>query len=438
MDLILLRRSITIAVIWVVPTFGIPARASENHYLVFQEAVRTALQDNADLSTLRYQETALKYRASLALAPNEPVLSYAKTDLPGLYPGLRAAENTYGLSMLFGFPGKAVANSASYGFQADGLKEQAYSKEIELVTAIADLYVSLARNAAYHRTLIDQRKKDESLLKILERKFGASQASKVDLLGQRVALARDDQSILTNENEYRSGVQSFRVLIRKPLAEDLFPKLPERIEIPVVNRTVEDLSRLMHENRQSLRAARAQVGSSKSLATVALLSPLPDFQISAAINTWNVPSAAPNPGVTRDYTLGVSVSIPLFFPFNELTAIRAASADLQASQSQLDAQEISALAGIRKTYDDFSASRLEAEHLEKIVLPAARASYDLTLLTFSMGRADYFRLSESRRSWMEAQSEFFQKQELAFQFYHQLVIQVGCDFGKSEGPHACE
>ena len=48
-------------------------------------------------------------------------------------------------------------------------------------------------------------------------------------------------------------------------------------------------------------------------------------QLSGALNVYNIPSAQPSPGLTRDYSVGLAVTIPVFFPFNELSSIQAAA-----------------------------------------------------------------------------------------------------------------
>jgi len=71
------------------------------------------------------------------------------------------------------------------------------------------------------------------------------------------------------------------------------------------------------------------------------------------------------------------------------------------------------------------------------VVPAAKASYDLTLLTYSLGKADFFQLDVSRKAWFDSQKDLLTKKQSVAQFYNQFISEVGCDFSKSEGPHAC-
>lgn len=78
------------------------------------------------------------------------------------------------------------------------------------------------------------------------------------------------------------------------------------------------------------------------------------------------------------------------------------------------------------------------ETSEKLVVPAAKASYDLTLLTYGLGKADYFMLNQSRQAWHDAQRDMLTKRQSAAQFYNQVITLMGCDIAKTEGPNACK
>src|SRR5258708_579581 len=89
----------------------IPLAASATE-LDFLESVKMALQENPDLMQLRYQEGAFNFRSRQALAPNSPAFTLAKNDLAGIAPLSTGASTVYTASMLFGFPGKAIFQSA--------------------------------------------------------------------------------------------------------------------------------------------------------------------------------------------------------------------------------------------------------------------------------------------------------------------------------------
>jgi len=406
-------------------------------YLSFDDAVKLALNGNPDLAAVRSQEEALKLRSRQALSPNNPVLSYQGTDTPGFDPSIQPAETTYQINFTLGFPGKALAQSAALRHQSEATRELGIAKEIDLIIQLSNNYVAFVINDIFNRLLKEEQDKDTHLMKLLEKKFATSQAAKTDLLNAKVVSAQIQQEILANRNDYEVLTTQFRQLIKKPERTDLYPSIPREVVVPELNKSFEELSKLMLRNQHTLMASDLQVAAAQSSLTLASLQPLPDFQLMTAVNIWNSIPGEPIPGVSRDYSFGVGIAIPLFFPFNELTGIKAAQKDLSTADYQSQSAHLNSMAALQTTYTSLKAAQKEAENLAKLVVPAAKASYDLTLLTYSLGKADFFRLNESRRSWFESQKSLLAKKQAVAQFYNQFIQQVGCDFTKREGSHAC-
>jgi outer membrane protein TolC len=413
--------------------------STETHptYLSFEDSVKLALDGNPDLAVVRAQEEAIKLRSRQALAPGDPVFSYQAQDTPGFNPGIQPAEAVYQINFTLGFPGKALAQSANLRHQAEATMEIATAKEIDLITTLSNVYVSFFINDTYYQLYKDEDKRDERLLHLLEKKFGASQAAKVDLLNAKVVMAQLQEDLLANRNEYEVLTTQFRQTIKKPDRGDLYPKVPKEIIVPELKLTFEELSRLMLKNSHNILGADHQVEAAESALTLASLQPLPDFQLMTSVNVWNTTQGPPISGVTRDYTFGIGIAVPLFFPFSQLTGIKAARKDVAVADFQDQSQKLTSIANLQTTYTSFRAAQKETDNLSKLVVPAAKASYDLTLLTYSLGRGDFFQLGVSRKAWFDSQKDLLAKKQSVAQFYNQFITEVGCDFAKREGPHAC-
>lgn len=280
--------------------------------LSYDEAVQIALHDNVDLLALRDQEEAQKHQSKQALAPNEPVFSYTKNDVPGFSLTQTAAQTVYAIGWTLGFPGKALSNSAAIRHQAEATSEQALAQEINIMTSLSNNYVAFATNDAFHKFQLEEQHKDIELVKLIEKKFAASQASKVDLLNANVVVQQIAQSLLENQNEYEILLTQFRQIIRRPTDRTLSPRIPDLIIIPSVDQSFDSLVPIMLRNNHSVAAASRAVDGSNALVMNASLSPLPDIQLVAGLNFW-LPAPAPNPGVTRDYTFGIAVAVPISF-----------------------------------------------------------------------------------------------------------------------------
>jgi outer membrane protein TolC len=415
-----------------------PQPSDAVQYLSYDEAVQIALHDNVDLLALRDQEEALKYQSKQAIAPNEPVFSYTKDDVPSFSLTQQAAQTVYQINWTIGFPGKALANSSAINHQAESTSEQARTQEINIMTSLSNSYVQLATNLAFYKFLLDEQKRDAELKKLIEKRFAASQASKVDLLNAEVATQLISQAILENRNDYEIQLTQWRQIIRRPSQKHFMPKIPEKIVIPGVKQSFEDLVPIMLRNNHAVGAAQKVVDSQNALVTNSMLQALPDFQLTAGLNQW-IPVGAPNgPNLTRDYTVGIGVVVPIFFPFNELQGVHAAQKSRGAAENQLSSQQLQAISALETAYTSLDAALKELDTSERLVVPAAKASFDLTLLTYGLGKADYLIVNQSRQAWHEASRDMLTKRQNAAQLYNQLITQMGCDIAKTEGPNVCK
>ena len=418
-------------------SYATSAPAAEVKYLTYTEAVEIALRDNWDLLALRNQEESFKLRSKQALAPNNPVFSLSRNDTPGFSLTQAAAQTSYALNWTLGFPGKSLTQSASTRHLGEATREQAISKEIDIITALSNNFISFSINQNFYQFLLEDQKRSKELMKLLEKKYSASQAAKVDLLNLEVVIQTTAQSILQNRNDYEILVTQFRQIIRRPEDKTLLPQIPTEIAIPKFSQSFEELVPLLLRNRHLLQASQKQVESAQALLNNARLQPFPDLQLMGGINNW-LPSGAPLSGILRDYSMSIGIAIPLFLPFNEIQGMKAASHDLLAAENQLESQRLQAVSDLQTTFTSLNAAQKELDGMVRLVVPAAKASYDLTLMTYSLGKADYFVLNQSRQSWVSSEKDLLTKRQSVAQLYNQLIAQVGCDITKTEGPHACQ
>jgi outer membrane protein, heavy metal efflux system len=424
-----------IGIFFLVLGVGGVATAGER-YLSFEEAYQIALHENVDLLALREQAEGLKHQSKQALGPNEPVFSYSRVDSQSLGLTQTPAETQYQVAWTLGFPGKALSQSASVRHQSEATNEQALNQEINLLTTLSNSYVAFVTNDAFYKFLLEEQRKDKDLIKLLEKRYGASQAAKVDLLNAKVVTQQIAQSILQNRNDYDLQITQFRQIIKRPTDKTLFPRIPEKIVIPAVNKSFEDLVEMMNKNSHAIAQAQRQVDSTGSLLTNAKLQMLPDLQLTGSVNDW-LPASAPNQGTNQSYTIGVGIVVPIFFAFNELEGVHAAAHNNSAAEYQLTSQQLQGLSALQTAYTSLKATLKDLDASERLVVPAAKESYDLTLLTYGLGKSDYISLNQSRNAWHDAMRDMFTKRQNAAQFYNQLIAQVGCDISKTGGSNAC-
>ena len=75
-------------------------------HLTYEEAAIMALRDNPDLLAIRETEEGFKLRSKQALAPNNPIFSYTKADVPGFRFLNKLRRISTRLTILWDFQGR--------------------------------------------------------------------------------------------------------------------------------------------------------------------------------------------------------------------------------------------------------------------------------------------------------------------------------------------
>jgi cobalt-zinc-cadmium efflux system outer membrane protein len=424
-----------------VPTgsgFILPSSESSSvRTMAYPDAAKEMLQNNPDLSTVRSQEESLKFKSIQALAPNEPVFSFTKTDVPNPSIFSESGASVYDVAWTLGFPGKALANSRSLEHQAQALRETSFQKEIELLTTLSNVYVELSVNKSTIETLVEEQKRAAQTIFITQKRYSSAQAAQTDILNAKFYKTSVEHDILTQEAARDSLLIQFRTLLRQPEA-NIAPAITPDWENKVLDRNFDQLKTLMFDNRPQLKSVVYQKNAASSALTAAILSPFPDFQLNGAMNIYHVDNAAPVPGLNKSYTLGVGIVIPIFFPFNELSGIRSAKMDLSAAEFTEESARVNLISDLQNLYTKLESSRRLYKNTEEYVVPAAKANYTLSLKAFEIGRLDYLKLLDARKSWIQSQRDLLDHKKDLAEIVNSITLEVGCDWSRKGVPHACD
>ena len=406
--------------------------------LGFEDAARLTLGGNVDLEQIKNKEESFKFRSQQAFSPNNPVLTLSNNNIPSVSPFSIGASSSYTLSWTLGFPGKAFASSASLANQAYSFKSKADAKEIELLTTLSNLYVSFIVNKNIKDLMVEELRKSKMVVDINQKKYATAQVSQIDLLNSQYAVSRIQQEIISLDAEQEILLTQFRNLIRKPSDKEIQPLYPEVITLPDPKWNSDELIDIMMKNKPGLKSAEFDAKSAQADYDRAKISPLPDFQLAVGTQVYNYPEAQNITNVWRDYTFSVGISVPIFYPFNEMALTRAAARDRDAADNHLMSQKLQAAADIRSIYAKYQANMLQIKSLFEQVLPAAKASYELAVKAYSVGRTDYPRLNETRSNWINTKKQFYNSLKDTANLYNQISQGLGCVLNSKESRYGCQ
>jgi outer membrane protein TolC len=159
----------------------------------------------------------------------------------------------------------------------------------------------------------------------------------------------------------------------------------------------------MLESRNEIRSARAQADAADRAYRLAWMGYLPDFQLMAGTtfyrNPWTSPLSA-DPGYggnfpTHTYMVGVQVTLPIWFLFNERESVTGASHDRAAAQAGLDGVFNQSEVALESAVESVNALAIKIQNFEKHLLPLADQSLNLAMINYRAGKVDFQTLADT-------------------------------------------
>jgi NodT family efflux transporter outer membrane factor (OMF) lipoprotein len=241
---------------------------------------------------------------------------------------------------------------------------------------------------------------ERNLLDILKRQQSFGQAAQADVLAQDAALAQAEELLPPLEKQLAQQRDLLTSLAGQFAADEISQrfdlahlKLPTNLPISLPSRLV--------DQRPDVRAAEANMHSASALVGVAIAARLPNIALSA-----NGGSAAPNyaqafvPGAGF-YTLGASVTAPIFDGLTLYNKQKAAEAALEQAEAQYRATVITAFQNVA---DALRALQADAR-AQKAALRAevtAKASLDIVQQQLNAGQVNQLAVLNAQQTYLTA------------------------------------
>ncbi|MEI7973016.1 MAG: TolC family protein [Bdellovibrio sp.] len=439
-----MRFAILFSLLFAHNTRGSTSTASHNspekkysEVLSFPDSVSKALRQNPDLLKIRTQAESMRIRAELALAPNNPQIFYNKHNAAELSAGSRGASDEIGVSFQVNFPGKSILNSQSLEAQARGGIAQAKLKELEVILRLGQSFLNFDVSVRALEMIDSSLSRSQMLLEILQKKFVVGNATQVDLMSLKAQRAELELEKIVRQHQLEQSLLNFRSLIQEP--DSAF--VPERtsiLEFLPIPYSIEKMYQIALKNNLDLKATESFAKSSQLMVSATRLEAFPDFTFSAGIQAYNEPNAQAIPGVNRDFNFGISTSIPLFFPWSEWSKLQANKKDALSWDYEYQKKKLEIRTLITRLVGEYETHRSQLKSMIENIIPLNRASYEISLRTYSIGKSDYLRLKDAHESYLEALKRVLEMELTTAQSQQDLLLAVGCDFLRRSPVYVCQ
>jgi NodT family efflux transporter outer membrane factor (OMF) lipoprotein len=241
---------------------------------------------------------------------------------------------------------------------------------------------------------------ERDLLDILKRQFNFGQAAQADVLAQDAALAQAEQLLPPLEKQLAQQRDLLTSLAGQLSADEIAQKFDlAHLKLPT-NLPVSLPSKLV-DQRPDVRAAEANMHSASAQVGVAIAARLPNIVLSAngGTSAFNLAQSF-TPG-TGFYTLGASVTAPIFDGFTLYNKQKAAEAALDQAEAQYRATVVTAFQNVA---DALRALQTDTRAVQAAVRAetAAKASLDIVQTQLNAGQVNQLAVLNAQQTYLTA------------------------------------
>jgi outer membrane protein TolC len=382
--------------------------------LKLEKAIEMALDVSPEIQQLQAQLNSSNAKSNLAWAPAEPSVSFGYNDLKNQFTPSSSASHNITVSQTLGFPGRAFLNSSMYDEQTEALREQLRALRLQVSTNVKTAYYNLQLARRNIELNSDTRLAYERIVEIAKRRYESGATAQVDFLNAQVQLLTNQNELADLENSEKSTLGQLNALLERPVDESL------QIEsISMVYHVIPLLDEAMVKmiaNRHEILAAQATYRASDKAYSLAWMQLLPDFQLSAGINTYDDKFSSPYSGdsvtypngnwPTQTYSVGVQVTVPIWGLFNERQVIKGAAYDRGAAQKALDLTYVQSKVALETSLETLRANDKKIRNFEAHILPLAEQSLRLAIIDYSTGKVDFQTLADTASARRQARINY--------------------------------
>jgi outer membrane protein len=333
----------------------------------------------------------------------------------------KAASNLTGIANTPAFSGDNRSWSLSIGGDVtlfDGLSVYAniHSKENTLSSAKYDLeklkqdiilqtvtlYTAVVSNKKLYDFQAEDLKYNKALLDKINQMYEIKSVPIPDVFAQQATTANSELNYIQAENNYRKSIVSLLNFLAMDVTGD-YTFVFENDDLKDTSDVPRDFTNLFATaltNRQDYQSEKYKVKISENQVSNAWGGVFPRLS-----GNYGLSTNASVPGdlfSQKTYSLGLSLSIPIFSQFNTEYAIELADVQVKNSNEDLNALERQVKTDVMNAHLDLETARKQLD-VSKTALASAKESWDAKKESYTLGAATYLDQQLAYNNYLQAE-----------------------------------
>lgn len=404
---------------------GVNTAFSQNlKRMTLRSAVQYALNRNLDIKQSRNRVTSSALSVNRSKAAFYPGLSasistdrqYGKTynqvdgSVENQSDGSLNAGLSSGINLFNGFYDISSLRKAEYEYHAaeETCNYQVQSVVYETVKA----FIQVVRNRELIGISKENLENQRAQLERIEALYTAGSSSITDLFQQRADIAQVELNLINAEREYEVSVLSLLKIMGIQPEEDVEFAAPA-LE-PIISRVLQsDIQQPVDSvlsQRADISAQQFQIRAAEQSIQSARSGLLPTLSLSGSLGTSYRNSSSPGDfsdqffDVNPSFSVGLTMSIPLFDRSQTKTSVEEARIQLSNEQFQVEQQILNIHLEIEQARVDFQIAVKQRE-VAQVKLEFTGKALEASQARYDVGSSTYTELSQVRAQHTQAAGE---------------------------------
>lgn len=361
-----------------------------------KDAVAAAVAGNPAIAAAREQVEQARARVAEATALPDPAFVTTLEEETGFLSPRTATTKDFGLDFAIPFPSKLhlSGNVARSELKSAEFALTQLHQQIAVQTEQA--YDALLVALLHDENLKEAKKLADDFLSKTQSRFEAGTVPKLDVIKAKVDVAQAENDLIAEERTISTARANLNRLLVRPLGSSI--EATDPLEVPTSYPDVETLEKIALASRPEILGNMSDREGARQATTLAARYWLPDFDLTLSRNyTTGDPPA---------YSMGLSVSLPLFFWQHNKGFI--AEATHREAELAATANDLSAQIGldVRTSWATATTALKQAIYIRDELLPEARDAFRIASTAYGLGGASALELLDAKRTMLDAETQY--------------------------------
>jgi len=371
----------------------VAAETRAENEVILDDLIKEAAETNPEIMAARARWQSAQAIIEARGALPDPQFSYTYF-IENIETRVGAQRNIFGLKQSFPFYGKRDIRADVAQNEANALKESYEAVKREIIQQIKKAYYELF----YIYKAIDIARDEKELLKryevIARNKYETGIGSQQNILKVQVEISHLNDKLLSLGNQKQMAEATINTLLSRSPNQSLGRPIAPKIEkIPYV---LDELLKIVEDNRQEVRVARALIERNREVYRLAKREYFPDLTL--GVNYFDI-SQEPLPAADNGndaWNIVFSINLPIWY--NKLSSqVKSALEGVKASQKfRRDTLNL-ALFEVKDNHYKLITAQETIDLYENALIPQAEQSLKSAEAGYVAGKVSFLDLLDAER-----------------------------------------